>query len=218
MNKQSEQKLLRYRVGQRVVHAVLASSFLALLITGLFLLWSPLSIYAAGGTSRWIHRIGAIGFMAVPILYLLLDRRGARELLIDSFSYDSDDWKWLKQMYRYFFGFAAEMPPQGRLNAGQKLHHAGVVIMSATVVASGLVLWFGKGSLGPSNLALAAIVHNLSMLALTVLLIGHLYFTFVYKALSVMTTGYVDEETARLEHAKWVEEMKQGAEVATNKG
>jgi formate dehydrogenase subunit gamma len=218
MSKQSEQKLLRYRVGQRIVHAVLASSFLALLITGLFLLWSPLSIYAAGGTSRWIHRIGAIGFMAVPILYLLLDRRGAKELLIDSFSYDRDDWEWLKRMYRYFFGFAAEMPPQGRLNAGQKLHHAGVVIMSATVVVSGLALWIGKGNLGSSNLALAAIIHNLSMLALTVLLIGHLYFTFVYKALSSMTTGYVDAESAQLEHPKWVEEMAQGTEVATNKG
>ena len=54
-------------------------------------------------------------------------------------------------------------------------------------------------------------VHDLSMLVLTVLLVGHLYFTFVYKALSAMTTGYVPKEDAQIEHAKWVEEMEHPA-------
>jgi formate dehydrogenase subunit gamma len=208
MANKSDKQILRYRTRQRIVHAVLASSFLALLLTGLVLLWAPLSSLAEGGTSRLIHRIAAVGFMAVPILYWVLDRPGARELLIESFTYDKDDWAWFKQMYRYFLGKSVDMPPQGRLNAGQKLHHAGVVIMSGVIVASGLVMWFGKGTLGANNLALAAIAHDVSMLILTVLLVGHLYFTFVYKALSGMTTGYVDEESAALEHAKWVEEMK----------
>jgi formate dehydrogenase subunit gamma len=56
-------------------------------------------------------------------------------------------------------------------------------------------------------LAGAAIVHDLSMVILTVLLVGHLYFTFVYDALSGITTGYIPEEAARLEHAKWVEAL-----------
>jgi formate dehydrogenase subunit gamma len=202
-----DHKILRYRVGQRVVHALLASSFLILLVTGLFFLWSPLSPWAAGGTSRLVHRVGAVLFMLVPVAYLILDFRGAKELLVESFTYDKDDLAWAKHAYRYFLGHAAEMPPQGRLNAGQKLHHAGVVVMSFTVVASGLVLWFAKGSLGVNGLAAAAIVHDLSMLVLTVLLAGHLYFTFVYKALSSMVSGYVSEEDARLEHAKWVQEL-----------
>jgi formate dehydrogenase subunit gamma len=201
-------QILRYRLGQRLVHALLATSFLLLLGTGLALVWSPLSPFAAGGTSRLLHRIGAIAFMAVPLVYLLVDFRGAKELLIESFTYDKDDLAWFRGAYRYFLGHAAGMPPQGRLNAGQKLHHAGVVIMSAVVVGSGLVLWFAKGNLGPTGLAAAAGTHDLAMLALTVLLAGHLYFTFVYKALSAMTTGYVSEEAARLEHAKWVEEVQ----------
>jgi cytochrome b subunit of formate dehydrogenase len=52
------------------------------------------------------------------------------------------------------------------------------------------------------------------MLALSLLLVGHLYFTFVYKALSGMTKGYVDVDEARLEHAKWVEELEQEAAAA----
>ena len=203
-----DRKILRYRVGPRIGHALLASSFVLLLLTGLVLLWSPLAPLAAGGNSRWLHRVGAIGFMLVPILYLIVDRRAAKELLWDSFHYDRDDWAWLKHVYRYFMGHTVDMPPQGRLNAGQKLHHAAVVISSAVIVASGLLLWFGKGQLGANGLATTATIHDLAMIVLTVLLVGHLYFTFVYKALSGMVTGYVPEEEARLEHAKWVAELE----------
>ena len=203
-----EEKVLRYRVGQRVVHATLAISFLMLLFTGLMILWPPMAGLAAGGTSGIIHRVGAILFMAVPILYLIVDRRGAKELLVESFTYDKDDLAWFKHMGQYFLGHAVGMPPQGRLIAGQKLHHAGVVITSATVVISGIFMWYAKGSLGATGLAMAATIHDLSMLALTVLLVGHLYFTFVYKALSSMTTGYVSKEDAEIEHRKWVEEIE----------
>ncbi len=205
---EGHRKVLRYRNAPRIVHMLLAISFLILLFSGLVIFLPFLSQYAAGGTSRFLHRIGAVIFMSIPILYLVLDRRGAKELLWDSFHYDRDDANWLAHSYRYFMGRAANMPPQGRLNAGQKLHHAGVVVFSAIIVITGLLLWFGKGSLGVTGLALTASIHDISMLVLTVLLAGHLYFTFVYKALSGMTTGYVDEKEARLEHAKWVAELE----------
>ncbi|MDJ0961423.1 MAG: cytochrome b/b6 domain-containing protein [Acidimicrobiia bacterium] len=203
-----DHELLRYRRNQRIIHALLASSFLILLLSGLVLLWDPLSVFASGGTSRLLHRIAAVGFMAVPIAYLIADREGAKELLVDSFKYDRDDIEWIKHMYRYAMGHATEMPPQGRLNAGQKLHHAAVVIVSAAIVVTGLAMWFFKSGLGASGLAWAAIIHDFAMLALTLLLVGHLYFTFVYKALSGMTTGYVPELEAKIEHSKWVEELE----------
>ena len=202
-----QRKVLRYRKGPRIVHALLASSFMILLLTGMTLMIPSLAGLASGGWLRMLHYIGAIGFIAVPIVYLIVDREAALELLRDSFTYDRDDVSWFLRVYRYFFGHAAEMPPQGRLNAGQKLHHAGVVIFSATIVFSGLALWFFKGELGATGLAVAAMVHDLSMIILTVLLVGHLYFTFVYGALSGMTTGYIPEEEARLEHAKWIDEL-----------
>ncbi|MDJ0792123.1 MAG: cytochrome b/b6 domain-containing protein [Acidimicrobiia bacterium] len=210
-----EHQVLRYRTKQRIVHALLATSFVVLLLTGLVLLWDPLGWLAAGGWSRLIHRIGAIGFLAVPAAYLILDRKGARELVYDSFRYDRDDIEWFKTMYRYFLGHAVEMPPQGRLNAGQKLHHAAVMLVSATVVVSGLAMWFFKPQLGASGLAAAAVIHDLSMLALTLFLIGHLYFTYVYKAISGMTTGWVEEADARLEHSKWMDELDAQAEAVT---
>jgi formate dehydrogenase subunit gamma len=113
-------------------------------------------------------------------------------------------------MPAYLLGRAHDLPPQERFNAGQKLHHAGTFLMFITVSASGLVLWFGKGRLGALGLASAAILHDLSMLALAVLMIGHVYFTFLYDALSAMRTGYVTEEYARLEHRRWFESLSRG--------
>ena len=206
-DKTHEGQILRYRTRQRIVHAIMASSFLILLITGLALVWSPLAFLAAGGWSRYLHRIAAVGFISVPILYLLLDRPGAKEVLIESFKYDRDDVAWFTKMYRYGLGRTSDMPPQGRLNAGQKLHHSAVIVFSAVIVASGLILWLLKSSLGLSTLAWTAMIHDLSMLALTLLLVGHVFFTYVYKAWSSMATGYVPEDEMRLEHGKWVDEL-----------
>ena len=203
-----EDKILRFRPGQRYVHLLVASSFVVLFLSGLPLIFEPLSFLAAGGYSRIVHRVAAVGFMSVPILYLLVDRKGAKELIVDSFSYDKDDLRWLSHMGRYFLGNATGMPPQGRLNAGQKLHHAAVMILGFGVVFSGLLLWFAKPSLSDAMLGWTVAIHNVSMLILVLLLIGHIYFTVVYKAINAMHTGYVPRADAEIEHAKWVAELE----------
>ena len=199
-----EARLLRYRPRQRLVHWLGVASVLTLLVTGLALLWPPLSFIAWGGVGPTLHRVGAVLFMALPFAYALLNPRQTRELLAEVFTYDRDDWAWLKHFPSYFLGHAVGLPPQGRLNAGQKIHHAGTFLAFITVSLSGLVLWFAKGALGATWLPVMAMLHDVSMLAVTVLLVGHVYFTFVYDALPAMTTGYVTPEYAQLEHAKWL--------------
>ena len=85
------------------------------------------------------------------------------------------------------------------------------MIVSVGVVGTGLTLWFLKSSLGPDWLAFTTLMHDLCMLGLTLFLVGHLYFTYVYKALSGMTTGYISSAEARLEHSKWVAELEAAA-------
>lgn len=204
----TDAQILRYRRGQRIIHAVMASSFLILLITGLALVWSPMAFIAAGGWSRYLHRIAAVAFMSVPVLYIVLDRSGAKEVLVDSFRYDRDDIAWFTKMYRYALGRTAEMPPQGRLNAGQKLHHSVVIVFSAFSVVSGLILWWFKADLTTSMLAWTAMIHSLSMLVLTLMLVGHVYFSYVYTAWPSMLSGYVSKEDMELEHSKWVKELE----------
>jgi formate dehydrogenase subunit gamma len=202
------ERILRYRPAQRYIHLLVAVTFVALFLTGLPLIFEPLAFLAAGGYSRILHRVAAVGFMAVPILYLVFDREGMKELIKESFTYDKDDLRWLGHMGRYFLGNAADMPPQGRLNAGQKLHHAAVIILGASVVFSGVFAWISAGTMSDTLLSWTMLVHNVSMLGLVLLLIGHIYFTVVYKALTSMHTGYVPTEDARIEHAKWVAEVE----------
>lgn len=203
----SQRRILRYTPPERLVHWLGASSVLLLLLTGLALLWAPLGALAAGGSSRLLHRVGAVLFLAAPALYAALNRAHLRRLLSEPFRYDRDDVRWLLMAPRYFLGRARGMPPQGRINAGQKLHHAGTFLSFVVVTLSGFALWFGKAGLGAEGVAVAAMLHDLSMLAVTVLMIGHIYFTLVYGALPAMTSGYVSEEYARLEHAKWLAEL-----------
>jgi formate dehydrogenase subunit gamma len=194
----------RYEPAQRVIHWFGVASFLALLVSGLALLLPPLAFLAAGGLSRVIHRLAAVPFLVLPVAYVVLLPREAGSLLRESITFTREDGRWLRCLPAYLMGRTCGLPPQGRLNAGQKLHHAVTFLAFATIALSGVALWFGSGRLGTEALAVSAIVHDVSMLALTVLLIGHVYFTFLYDAFGAMRTGFVTEDYARLEHARWL--------------
>lgn len=213
MTPDTSRRVLRYRPAQRFVHWMGATGFILLLLTGIVLLWPPLSSLAAGGVTRMLHRIGIVLYVLWPVLYAILDPKGLRETIKESVTFTHDDVLWFKHVVKYFLGDTRNLPPQGRVNAGQKLHHIGVAVLSIFVAMSGVVLLLGPERLGATGLATAAMVHDLSMLALTVLLVGHLYFTFVYKGLSAMTTGYVSEEYARVEHPKWLATLPESAFV-----
>ena len=207
MSSESPRLVQRYLRAQRFIHWIGVASFLTLLASGIALLFPPLSFLAAGGLSRLVHRIAVIPFVLLPIVYAILLPKQTKELLTDSLLYTREDWEWLKRMPAYLLGRTHGLPPQGRLNAGQKLHHASTFLMFVTVSVSGFILWFGKGQLGPDGLAIAAMLHDLSMLGLSVLMIGHVYFTFLYDAFSAMRTGFVTEEYARMEHPKWLDAL-----------
>ena len=205
----TSRQVLRYLPTQRWVHWMGAAGFILLLLSGLILEWTPLAFLAAGGWSRLLHRVGAVLYILWPILYAILSPRELLKVAQESLTYGRDEWEWFKRMPGYFFGRAAKMPPQGRINAGQKLHHLGTGVMSLVVAVTGLILWLGKGQLGANGLAITAMLHDVSMLALTVLFVGHVYFTFVYGALPAMLTGYVPESYARLEHSLWLATLPQ---------
>lgn len=205
--------VLRYVPSQRLLHWVGALSFFVLLATGSVLVWTPHVPIGMCCATRQLHRIGAVLYMLWPVFYGILNPAGLRETIKSSLTFTRDDVAWFKHAIPYFFGRTRDLPPQGRVNAGQKLHHIGVGLFSFTIAGSGLVLWLGAGRLGPGNLGITAIVHDLSMIALTVLLVGHMYFTFVYGALNAMLKGRVTEEYARMEHPKWLAELPESAFV-----
>jgi formate dehydrogenase subunit gamma len=207
---QSDGTILRYKLIQRIGHWLNAVAFVTLLFTGLFVFFSPLSFFAGDG-SRILHRIAAIGLLLGPILYFVADRRDFLHLLKASFTYTREDLVWFVKAPFYFFGLAKGLPPQGEINAGQRVHHALTIIFYNLVAGSGMLMWLGAGRVSGQVFLSALIVHDISMTVLTVLMIGHVYFTFVYGALDGMIKGTITHLYAQVEHPRWLRELEESA-------
>lgn len=214
--KANETLVPRYRLIQRIWHWLFTIAFFVLLFSGLALFIPAVSVWTASEMGRLVHRIAAVTLMVTPILYALTDWAGFSQLLHDSFSYDKDDIAWFKHFIPYVFGKAKDLPPQGRINAGEKIHHATVIVSIVVVAITGLILWFLK-SIPPSGYMLTLIIHDIAMFVLAILTIGHVFFVFVYGALSGMWNGYVTETYAKLEHPKWLSQMKREGKLLNNR-
>jgi formate dehydrogenase subunit gamma len=207
---QSDGTIVRYKLVQRIGHWLNALAFLALLLTGFFLFFWPLSPLASF-PSRIIHRLAAIVLLLGPVLYFLTDRQDLVHLLKASFTYTRDDLIWFIKAPFYFFGLAKGLPPQGDINAGQRVHHALTIIFYNLIAWSGFVMWFGAGQIPGQAFLGALVVHDVSMVVLTVLMVGHVYFTFVYGALDGMIYGTITRLYAQVEHPRWLRELEAAA-------
>lgn len=209
-------EIVRYKFVQRVGHAANAIAFIFLLITGAFMLFSALG-GLAGEVSRTLHRVSAIILFLGPVFYLIVSRERFLHLLKASFTYTKNDLLWLLKMPLYFIGKVDGLPPQGEINAGQKIHHAVTILFYHLVAASGFMLWFGEHRLPNEVFVGALIAHDISMAILTVLLVGHIYFTFVYGALKNMINGRISRAYALVEHPLWLQELEEKATRKQNR-
>jgi len=211
MTAQATRFVRRYRPVQRYLHWIGAIGFVLLFVTGSVLVWPrqvPVGFCCA---IRQLHRIGALMFALWPVLYFIFDRRHFIELLKETFTWTRSDIAWMKYAPGYFLGSTRNVPPQGRINPGQKLQHLGVIVLGLLMGLSGMVLLLGAGRLDATSLSITATVHDLGMLGLAVLTLGHVYFVFLYGGLDSMLKGYVTEAYARMEHAKWLAELPESA-------
>jgi len=206
----------RYRVMQRISHWAFAAAFFVLLFSGLALFVPAVSVWTASTAGRLTHRIAAVVLMLSPVFYLITDRKGLAQLARDSVTYDKDDLAWFKHFIPYVFGRAKNLPPQGRINAGEKLHHAVIILGFLVISITGLMLWFWETLPAAARLT-TLLVHDVSMVVLAVLTVGHLFFVFVYGAFAAMWSGLVTDVYARVEHPKWLAQMEAEGKVITPK-
>ncbi len=201
----------RYRPVQRYLHWIGAIGFVLLFVTGSILVWPRQIPVGMCCSIRQLHRLGALMFGLWPVLYVIFDRHAFKELVKETFTWTKSDIVWFKYALSYFLGSTRNVPPQGRINPGQKLQHLGVMVLGLMMGASGAVLMLGAGRLNATTLGITATVHDLGMLGLAVLTLGHVYFVFLYGGLDSMLKGYVTEAYARMEHAKWLESLPESA-------
>lgn len=192
---------------ERFVHLLMAISGIILLLTGLGFLYQQelgwLNILFGGPhIAKGIHEWGGIVFAATVVLSLGI-------WLPEAMKWTKEDSQWLGMLGGYL-SKDKEPPPQGKLNAGQKLVVYVVVVFGILISISGLLMWLSAGSKG--MMTVNHLLHNIASLIFAIFIPLHIYLATAANpgTFRIMTRGDIPLYWARKKHARWVKEI--GAE------
>jgi len=205
MDTANPRRLRRFSRTERTVHWVHAAAFVVLLVSGLCLYLPSLAeLTGRRPILKTIHVYTAVGWIeALLPLVAFGDRRRLRATIHEIDIWDRDDRDWLK--FRH--------PPQGRLNAGQKLNAIVTASFATLFAVTGALLWYGERDTR-FRFADTILIHDWLMYVSFFLLLGHLYLSLIHPStrhsLSAITRGWVRQDWALRHHPKWVEQIRQG--------
>jgi len=187
--RKGEPSVLRFSILERLLHALLAGSFVFLAVTGSVFL---LRLDTPDGPWREIHgRVGAL-FGAGLIGVVLVWWRQAR--------FAAFDMKWLKDFGGYLWRKGD--CPSGKFNCGQKLFFWIVAGgCGAAVCATGFGLAIGGGNARSWVYTL----HDFAAIMLLLGVVSHVYLGVLVNpgSLRAILTGRVPESWARRHHSEW---------------
>lgn len=232
----SGRTVTRFKFIERFAHWLLAGSFILLGLTGLIVLLGRTYIAPYLGKdfnasllvfSKVIHNSISWAFMLALIMvfvFWVLHNLPSRT-----------DLKWIAQ----FGGIIGNKhPPAKKFNAGQKVIFWSVILLGASISASGLSLlfpfelpmfaktfaaansigvneWFGMApypeQLSPQEeMQFAQLWHAIVGFVLMAIILAHIYIGTLgmQGAYSAMGSGEVDETWAHQHHSLWLEEMR----------
>ena len=205
-----KKRIYRWIPVERIGHWVYVALFLAALISGLGAGEGGEEGRGAGaGDPATIHGIIGLLMVGIPLLlFLIFARKRLVEDVREVTHWDADDRLWLRKAVRGGTLLRREMPPQGRLNAGQKLAAMLVGVIALVIVVTGCILLFvGHDHLSESAFGAALGFHVGFIVFALVVLAGHVGHLFILKGgakyLASMFSGWLDEETAKDHHYKW---------------
>ena len=203
--KDNTPKVIRFTLAERLVHWLVALSFLYAAVTGLSL-WSPrlywlASVFGGGVTVRGWHPLGGLLFVLVFSAMFVSWKRQMR--------LDSDDRRWLRMAHRYAAHDYAALPEAGRFNGGQKSLFWLQSVNGVLLLLSGIVLWWPESMARPLREA-AVLVHPISGILAIAGLIVQIYMGTAATpgAFRGMTQGWVKPGWAASHHAKWYRETR----------
>lgn len=220
-------QLLRMHIDEVVQHALLAISFIALVISGFALRYDQSFVatfffgweggFAVRGT---LHRVAAILFMGTVVWHalFLLSPRG-RRFLKDMMPIERDFRFFLRRML-YNLGLRPKMECIQRFNYVEKAEYWALVWGTAVMVVTGLMLWFDNWIIQylPKGVLDVALVIHLweAWLASLAILVWHMYSVVfhphVYPMNPSWITGHMPEEMYEHEHPGYIEEARKETE------
>jgi formate dehydrogenase subunit gamma len=188
---------------ERLNHWVLAASFFVLAVTGLGFEYRSLgwlsTVFGGKASSSDIHKWSGMVF-GLSILASVFS------YLKEALSFGPEDRDWLRLRGGYLGGHE-EVPPQGKINTGQKLYYLTVLVFGLLLLASGLVIWLAGGSRG--WMQIGHLIHNLSFVVLVTAVPLHIYLATAANpgTFRIMTRGSVPVAWAKRHYGKWVKQM-----------
>ncbi len=211
----------KYTFLERLGHWIHAATYIPLAFTG-FLIFAPFLKGLAQGdwgeALRVAHRIFAVAFGIMPVLYVVLQPRRFLMNVRENLTFGREDIGWVKAAIPYYLlGKHTDMPPQPRFNTGERLNAAVIMVGTALFGVTGFTMWFGKGVIPPWLFQAAVIVHDLTMVVTFVMFIIHFFLAvahpLMWQSLVSMRYGVVSESYAREHHAIWYYGRKRAMEL-----
>ena len=204
-------RVTRFCRTTRWFHWTFALSFLSLAATGALLLARTALGLEERSAARLLelHEIVAVVFLTAPwLIGLSGDRTAWLADLAELARLGRDDLVWLVRQPRALRGLA-ELPPQHKLNTGQKLNGLAVAAISGAMSVTGVHLWLEPGAF------VALIVHVGGFFAWVPAFAVHLYMAVLHRptrhALRGMVFGDVDRGWAEHHHPLWLEAIERRA-------
>ncbi len=212
----ARQGLFRWVLIERIGHWAYVLLFIAALVSASAAGEEAEESASAAGNAAAIH--GALGLVMVGLpllLFLLFARRRLAQNVREITHWDADDRLWLRKALRGGALLRREMPPQGRLNAGQKLATMLAGLLALGIVITGCVLLFaGRGRLSEAAYEATVGVHVGFVVGAVIVLAGHVAHVVLLKGgtkyLASMFSGWLDEDTAKEHHYKWWRQVRSG--------
>ncbi|NIN51902.1 MAG: hypothetical protein GTN80_06260 [Nitrososphaeria archaeon] len=206
----SEEKIERWKIADRVAHALLMLGVLLAILTGLILfdsdLFQFLGLLFVGSTRSLIHRVAAIILGASAIIHLSSRALNRKTEVLPT----RKDIRDFFTIGLHWFGLTKEYPEIGFHHPGEKFLYWGAAFTGLLLTGiSGILLWFP--TIAPDLYGLALCVHDIGFGVICIAIAGHLMLSInpmnrpVLKAM--FTNGLVSKTWAAKHHPAWWKEL-----------
>jgi cytochrome b subunit of formate dehydrogenase len=170
-----------YRRGEKVIHMLVAVSFILLALSGMTLshyrdILPSLEVFVFDFT----HRVFGVILLVVPYLYILIDRKHLLRWLKKVFLWRRTDWLWIGMLAHHIKKPRNNpMPYTGEFNPGQKAWYVFITLMIPLMGVTGLLLLLGYRSDHTLFYVNVKLLHMAGALATDLFLLVHIYFKYL---------------------------------------
>ncbi len=206
----------RHSLLKRVIHGFHTVACLMLIFSGLVIFIPALGAAVGKDVVQAVrigHKVFAVVFIGGPLIGMIVAPKGFAHIMKNLFApWDEDDKKFMALFPKYLFApKSTHMPPQHETKSGQRLADGMLILSGVTIAISGAILWAGVW-FSPEVFRIALLVHDVSFVLLTILLMAHIYLGAgifqPYRGLHrlMFGNGRVTEAEARYHWGHWAEE------------